>query len=262
MGTENGSGTFYIDQSEINVYLKDVRKYADVISKEKENELTEKLLNGDENARNELINANLRFVISIAKTYQNNGIPLPDLIAEGNLGLLKAIEKFDRTKGYRFISYAVWWIKQSIIESINEHSRNIRIPVNQINEYLKTKKENQDSDEETLEMFPTTKSIFDVINEDGDELLDVLEDDNTLRPDYGVDNINNNLKGELEKLLSKLDDKERDIIKMYYGIDGDPMTLEAIGDEFGLTKERIRQIKQKGINKIRANAIDLFKFFD
>ena len=258
----NTANTFFIDQKEISSYLKEIRKYADVISKEEESELTERVLNGDKKAREELIKANLRFVISIAKTYQNNGIPLSDLIAEGNLGLLKAIEKFDRTKGYRFISYAVWWIKQSIIESINEHSRNIRIPVNQINDYLKSKKENKDSDEEMVEMFPTTQSIFDIINEDGDELLDIIEDDGALMPDHQLNNNQNNLKGELEKLLSKLDDKERAIIKMYFGIDGEPMTLEAIGDEFDLTKERIRQIKQKSLNKIRSNAIDLFKFFE
>jgi RNA polymerase primary sigma factor len=258
----NTANTFFIDQKEISSYLKDIRRYADVISKEKEIELTERVLNGDAKAREELISANLRFVISIAKTYQNNGIPLSDLIAEGNLGLLKAIEKFDRTKGYRFISYAVWWIKQSIIESINEHSRTIRIPVNQINDYLKAKKENQDSDTEVVNMFPTTQSIFDVINEDGDELLDIIEDENTLNPDNNLDNNPGNLKRELEKLLSKLDEKEREIIKMYFGIDGEPMTLEAIGDEFDLTKERIRQIKQKAINKIRSNAIHLFKYFN
>jgi RNA polymerase primary sigma factor len=258
----NTTNTFFINQDEIKSYLKDIRRYADVISKEKEIELTERVLNGDAKAREELISANLRFVISIAKTYQNNGIPLSDLIAEGNLGLLKAIEKFDRTKGYRFISYAVWWIKQSIIESINEHSRTIRIPVNQINDYLKAKKENQDSDTEVVNMFPTTQSIFDVINEDGDELLDIIEDENTLNPDNNLDNNPGNLKRELEKLLSKLDEKEREIIKMYFGIDGEPMTLEAIGDEFDLTKERIRQIKQKAINKIRSNAIHLFKYFN
>ena len=258
----NTANTFFIDQKEISSYLKDIRRYADVISKEKEIELTERVLNGDAKAREELISANLRFVISIAKTYQNNGIPLSDLIAEGNLGLLKAIEKFDRSKGYRFISYAVWWIKQSIIESINEHSRTIRIPVNQINDYLKAKKENQDSDTEVVNMFPTTQSIFDVINEDGDELLDIIEDENTLNPDNNLDNNPGNLKRELEKLLSKLDEKEREIIKMYFGIDGEPMTLEAIGDEFDLTKERIRQIKQKAINKIRSNAIHLFKYFN
>lgn len=258
----NTANTFFIDQSQISSYLKEIRKYADVISKEEEAELTERVLNGDTKAREELVKANLRFVISIAKTYQNNGIPLPDLINEGNLGLLKAIDKFDRTKGYRFISYAVWWIKQSIIECINENSRNIRIPVNQINDYLKAKKESKESDEEMVDMFPTTQSIFDIINEDGDELLDIIEDDDALMPDHQLNNSQDNLKGELEKLLSKLDDKERAIIKMYFGIDGEAMTLEAIGDEFDLTKERIRQIKSKAINKIRANAIDLFKYFE
>jgi RNA polymerase primary sigma factor len=258
----NTANTFFIQQDEIKSYLKDIRKYADIISKEEEAELTKRVLNGDKKAREELIKANLRFVISIAKMYQNNGIPLSDLIAEGNLGLLKAIDKFDRTKGYRFISYAVWWIKQSIIESINEHSRNIRIPVNQINDYLKAKKEVKDSDSDLVEMFPTTRSIFDIVNEDGDELIDLIEDDGALMPDNQLNNNQTNLKSELEKLLNKLDDKERTIIKMYFGIDGEPMTLEAIGDEFGLTKERIRQIKSKSINKIRANAIDLFKFFE
>lgn len=127
---------------------------------------------------------------------------------------------------------------------------------------MKAKKENQDSDTEVVNMFPTTQSIFDVINEDGDELLDIIEDENTLNPDNNLDNNPGNLKRELEKLLSKLDEKEREIIKMYFGIDGEPMTLEAIGDEFDLTKERIRQIKQKAINKIRSNAIHLFKYFN
>jgi RNA polymerase primary sigma factor len=258
----NITNTFFIQQDEIKSYLKDIRKYADVITKEEESELTKRVLNGDSKAREELIKANLRFVISIAKTYQNNGMPLSDLIAEGNLGLLKAIEKFDREKGYRFISYAVWWIKQTIIESINEHSRNIRIPVNQINDYLKAKREIKDTDDDLVEMFPTTKSIFGAINEDGDELLDIIEDREAIMPDYQLNNNQDNLKSELEKLLNKLDDKEKSIIKMYFGIDGEPMTLEAIGDEFDLTKERIRQIKQKSLNKIRANAIDLFKYFN
>lgn len=253
------NGPSFIDQKSISAYLREVREYGTVISKEEEDDLTERLLSGDEVAKEKLIYANLRFVLSIAKTYQNNGIAMEDLIAEGNLGLIKAVDRFDRSKGHRFISYAVWWIRQSIIECINEHSRNIRIPVNQINDYLKLKRDNKNSDEEISNMFPTTQSIFDVINDDGDEYVDVLEDKNTILPDEELDNSQKNLKNDLEKLLSKLSDRDRLIIEMYYGLNGfNPSTLEDIGDELNLTRERVRQVKAGVLLKIRSNAIDLF----
>lgn len=253
------NGPSFIDQKSISAYLREVREYGTVISKEEEDELTERLLNGDEVAKEKLIYANLRFVLSIAKTYQNNGIAMEDLISEGNLGLIKATERFDRSKGHRFISYAVWWIRQSIIECINEHSRNIRIPVNQINDYLKLKRDSKNSDEEISNIFPTTQSIFDVINDDGDEYVDVLEDKNTILPDEELDNSQKNLKNDLDKLLSKLSDRDRLIIEMYYGLNGfNPSTLEDIGDELNLTRERIRQVKAGVLLKIRSNAINLF----
>jgi RNA polymerase primary sigma factor len=262
----------FIETSEdsISNYLKEVRKI-DLLTPEEEVELTKKIAEGDRRAQDKLVSANLRFVISIAKEYQGQGVPLVDLISEGNYGLIKAATKFDHTKGFRFISYAVWWVKQSILQSLSENSRTVRLPVNITNQLSKIKKEIAQFEQEnhrqptdmdmdlSVLLHPTCGSLNEKINEDGDEILDMIPDNSFARPDddfYGDDI----LKNELEKTLSVLSERERKIIDMYFGIDGQPMTLEQIGDEFELTKERIRQIKEKALRKLKNNCINLFEF--
>jgi RNA polymerase primary sigma factor len=261
----------FIETSEdsISNYLKEVRKI-DLLTPEQELELTKKVAEGDKRAQDKLVNANLRFVISIAKEYQGQGVPLVDLISEGNYGLIKAATKFDHTKGFRFISYAVWWVKQCILQSLSENSRTVRLPVNITNQLSKIKKEIAQFEQEnhrepndsemdlSVLLHPTCGSLNDKINEDGDEVLDLVADNSFKQPDedfYGEDV----LKSELEKTLSILSDRERTIINMYFGIDGQSMTLEQIGDEFSLTKERIRQIKEKALRKLKNNCINLRK---
>lgn len=257
-------------EDSISNYLKEVRKI-DLLTPEEEVELTKKIAEGDRRAQDKLVSANLRFVISIAKEYQGQGVPLVDLISEGNYGLIKAATKFDHTKGFRFISYAVWWVKQSILQSLSENSRTVRLPVNITNQLSKIKKEIAQFEQEnhrqptdidmdlSVLLHPTCGSLNEKINEDGDEILDMIPDNSFARPDddfYGDDI----LKNELEKTLSVLSERERKIIYMYFGIDGQPMTLEQIGDEFELTKERIRQIKEKALRKLKNNCINLFEF--
>jgi RNA polymerase primary sigma factor len=263
----------YIDTSEdsISNYLKEVRKI-DMLTPEEESVITKLSSEGDKNATEKLIKANLRFVISIAKEYQGQGMPLVDLINEGNYGLVKAARKFDHTRGFRFISYAVWWIRQSILQSLCDNSRTVRLPVNIINQLSKIKKEitqfeqvNQreithaDMDLSILN-HPTCGSLNDKINEEGDEIMDLIADNTFNRPDedfYSEEII----KNKLNDVLSTLSDRERDIIDMYFGLGGSQMTLEQIGDEYGLTKERIRQIKEKALRKLRANSENLFELF-
>lgn len=262
----------FIDTSEdsISKYLKDVRKI-DMITADEEAELAVKVAEGDPVATEKLVKSNLRFVISVAKGYQNQGLPLSDLINEGNYGLIKAAHKFDPTKGFRFISYAVHWVKQSIIQSLNDHSRTVRLPVNVTNQVSKLKKEmlafeqehgrkptQNDMDLSVLN-HPTCGSLNEKINEDGDEVLDVIADDSFSRPDEDIytDEV---LKNELNNTLSVLSTRERKIIEMYFGMDGSAMTLEQIGDEYGLTKERIRQIKEKALRKLKNNCDNLFDF--
>ena len=262
----------FIETSEdsISNYLKEVRKI-DLLTPDEEVVLTKKIAEGDKIAQDKLVNANLRFVISIAKEYQGQGVPLVDLISEGNYGLIKAATKFDHTKGFRFISYAVWWVKQAILQSLSENSRTVRLPVNITNQLSKIKKEmakfEQDNHRAPTDndmnlsvlLHPKCGSLNEKINEDGDEILDLVADNSFIRPDedfYG-DEV---LKSELEKTLSVLSEREKRIINMYFGIDGQPMTLEQIGDEFSLTKERIRQIKEKSLRKLKNNCINLFEF--
>jgi RNA polymerase primary sigma factor len=261
----------------VTKYFKEVRK-STVITAEQEVELSKRIQEGDDSAIEELVFANLKFVISIAKEYQNQGLPLSDLINEGNYGLIKAATKFDHTRGFRFISYAVWWVKQSIIQSLNDNARTIRLPTNVINklsqlrkEVDKFKLENErepvygdiEIEGETVEVFNfeqnVTKSLNDVINEDGSELYEIIENPNTVEVEnfYDVDSI---VKDELNKTLALLSDRERLIIEYYYGLDSnyEPMTLEAIGEKFNLTKERVRQIKHNALRKLRHNAYELF----
>lgn len=257
----------------ISKYFKDVRK-STVLTQKEEVKLAKRIKKGDEKAITELVNANLKFVVSIAKEYQGQGLSLSDLISEGNYGLVKAASRFDYKRGFRFISYAVWWIKQSIIQSLNDNARVVRLPANVINKLSKLNKEiakfehinerepifGEIGDEEInndLLKYPKCASLNDFINEEGDELIELIpsetEDDDRLE-------IDERIKNQLSKTLSVLNERERTIIECYFGIDTncEPMTLEAIGERYGLTKERIRQIKEKAIRKLRHNAHDLY----
>lgn len=258
-------------------YFKDIRKLK-LITQEEEIELAKKIKKGDVSAIDKLVVANLKFVVTIAKEYQGKGLPLSDLINEGNFGLIKAASKFDYTKGFRFISYAVWWIKQSIIQSLNENARIVRLPANVINKlsYLskeinKFEGENErkpiygelvDKNNEILEMIPNivSMSLNEVINEDGDEFIDMLESEEV--EDRVI--LDTKIKKGVESVLSNLDERERTIIESYFGINTDcePMTLEAIGEKYSLTKERIRQIKERAIRKLRYNSDKLFYLKD
>ena len=210
----------------------------------------------------ELLEGNLRFVISVAKDYQNQGLSLSDLIAEGNYGLLKAIKNFDWNKGFRFISYAVWWVRQSILQCLNENARTIRLPVNIIQELHREKKKVGKEIEELstkLALLPTTINYDRPINEEGDTLVDMIVNENADDPE-ALFKDEFNLKTELVKLMSGLDEREKNIIIDYYGLSGTPMTLQEIGDELSLTKERVRQIKEKSLRKLRNDSYQLLEY--
>ncbi len=260
------------NENSLSKYFKDVRKSV-LLSSDEEVLLAKEIQNGSREATEKLINSNLKFVVSIAKEYQNQGLSLADLVSEGNYGLVKAATRFDHTRGFRFISYAVWWIKQSIIQSLNENARMIRLPANVINKVSNLKKEIErfqlqnerepiygeifDENNEPVELFtyPKCASLNDVVNEDGDEIINLIaseEDEETI--------VDDRIKKQLNKTLSILDERERDIVECYYGVNRDceSMTLEAIGEKYGLTKERIRQVKSKALKKLRYNSRDLF----
>jgi RNA polymerase primary sigma factor len=209
-----------------------------------------------------MLEGNLRFVITVAKQYQNQGIDLSDLIAEGNYGLMKAIKNFDWTKNNRFISYGVWWIKQSILQTLNDNSRTIRLPVNVVQEMQKEKRENEKTSKELSSKFATLPRMIDLdmhINEDGDTLIDVIKNENVESPDE-IFNTKDVLKQKMMDIMSVLDEREKVIVEDYYGITGTPRTLEDIGSDFSLTKERVRQIKEKALRKLRNECSDLFEY--
>lgn len=251
----------------MSLYLKDVRKSV-VLSPEQEIELAKRVKAGDKEAENLLIEANLKFVVSTARKYQNLGIPIEDLIAEGNYGLIKAAQRFDHTRGYKFISYAVWWIKQSILLAINEHCSAIRIPINIRNEIAKQKKSDpsltNDNDRvNSLERdIPRLTSLNKHINDDGDELSIVLVDDIAMQ-DEQMEKFELTLTDALEETMSCLELREKLIIIEYFGLgETGAKTLDAIGEDTALTKERVRQIKDKAIQKLRNNSHILFTFFE
>lgn len=263
----DSNNTIPLNQDEIQEYLKDIRKI-NVMTPEREKELAQIILSGNysdevlNDIHQELIEGNLRFVITVAKQYQNQGLSLSDLIAEGNIGLIKAIDNFDWEKNLRFISYAVWWIRQSILQSLNENARTIRLPVNVVQDLYKAKKEAENGIKELEEKFkllPTTISLSQTINEDGDGLIDLIENTNSLQPD-DVFNTQDILKEKMRSVLSLLDDREKKIIEDYYGLSGVPRTLEDIGGDFSLTKERVRQIKEKALRKLRNESSSLFDY--
>ena len=264
------------DEDSLGKYFKEIRKSI-ILTQKEEIDLAKKIKRGNQNAINRLVNANLKFVVSIAKEYQGQGMPLSDLINEGNYGLIKAATRFDHKKGFRFISYAVWWIKQSIIQSLNENARVVRLPANVINKISQLNKEISKFELEnerepvfgeifdkyneafSLIKYPKHSSLNQIINEDGDELLELIPDDIT---DKDALEIDIKLKEEINKTLSILNERERVIIELYFGINSgcESMTLESIGERYGLTKERIRQIKEKANRKLRHNSHDLYSF--
>jgi RNA polymerase primary sigma factor len=256
-----------INQDEIYHYLKDIRKIK-VMTPDREKQLALKMKSDEISDRErkrieeELLQGNLRFVITVAKQYQNQGLELPDLIAEGNFGLMKAIKNFDWTKDLRFISYAVWWVKQSIIQSLNDNARTIRLPVNVVQDLHKAKKEVEQSGKKLDDKFAGLPSIINLdmnINEEGDTLIDLIENHDALAPDAGFDT-KDILKDKLLSLLNVLDDREKSIIGDYFGLTGTPRTLEDIGSDFNLTKERVRQIKEKALRRLRNESSELFDY--
>ena len=256
-----------INQEEISNYLKDIRKLK-VMTPERERELAERMLSGFiteeeiKEIQKELLEGNLRFVITVSKQYQNQGLDLPDLIAEGNLGLMKAIEHFDWSKQLRFISYAVWWVRQSILQSLNENARTIRLPVNVVQELHKAKKELDRAGVELPEKFinlPYTVNLDSPLNEEGDTLLDVLNNPNADLADANL-STEQTLKEKLLSMLDVLDEREKIIIQDYFGLSGSTRTLEDIGNDFDLTKERVRQIKEKALRKLRNETAILFEY--
>ena len=260
------------ESASLDKYLQEIGK-EDLITVEEEVELAQRIKKGDQEALEKLTKANLRFVVSVAKQYQNQGLSLPDLINEGNLGLIKAAEKFDETRGFKFISYAVWWIRQSILQALAEQSRIVRLPLNQVGSLNKINKafarceqenERTPSPEELAAALELPKEkVTDTLRvagrhvsadapfADGEDnsLLDVLVNTDSPNADRGL--INESLSTEVERALSTLADREKDIIKYFFGIGCQEMTLEEIGEKFGLTRERVRQIKEKAIRRLR-----------
>jgi RNA polymerase primary sigma factor len=264
------------ESASLDKYLQEIGR-EDLITVEEEVELAQRIRSGDRIALEKLTRANLRFVVSVAKQYQNQGLSLPDLINEGNLGLIKAAEKFDETRGFKFISYAVWWIRQSILQALAEQSRIVRLPLNQVGSLNKINKafskfeqenERRPSPEELAEQLDIpVEKISDTMKVSGrhisvdapfvegedNSLLDVMINDDSPNADRAL--INESLSKEIERvLINTLSDRERDIVKKFFGIGVPEMTLEEIGDEFGLTRERVRQIKEKAIRKLRPNS--------
>ena len=260
------------ESASLDKYLQEIGK-EDLISVEEEVELAQRIRKGDQEALDKLTKANLRFVVSVAKQYQNQGLSLPDLINEGNLGLIKAAEKFDETRGFKFISYAVWWIRQSILQALAEQSRIVRLPLNQVGSLNKINKafarfeqehERTPSPEELANELELTKEkVSDTLRvagrhisvdapfADGEDnsLLDVLVNTDSPNADRGL--INESLATEVDRALETLTERERDIIKYFFGIGCSEMTLEEIGEKFDLTRERVRQIKEKAIRRLR-----------
>jgi RNA polymerase primary sigma factor len=261
------SSSIPINQEEINLYLKDIRKIK-VMTPEREKELSKMISSGTltpreiDEVNQELLEGNLRFVITVAKQYQNQGLDFPDLISEGNLGLMKAIKNFDWSKNLRFISYAVWWVKQSILQSLNDNARTIRLPVNVVQDLHRAKKEIESNGgklEDKFQNLPSMVWLDMSINEDGDTLVDIVRNDQADMPDEVFDT-KDELKRQLHSLLNVLDDREKVIVGDYYGLTGTPRTLEDIGGDFNLTKERVRQIKEKALRKLRNDSSILYDY--
>jgi len=261
------------ETASLDKYLSEIGR-VELITAEEEVRLARMIKQGDEKALEKLTKANLRFVVSVAKQYQNQGLTLSDLINEGNLGLIKAAQRFDETRGFKFISYAVWWIRQSILQALAEQSRIVRLPLNKIGSINKINKafskleqeyEREPSREEVAkELGITTEDVKDVMSTSGrhvsmdaplmsgedSTLMDVMEDEDQENPDHAL--ISESLKREIERAISTLTSREASVLRLYYGLAGEqPLTLEEIGDRFNLTRERVRQIKEKAIRRLK-----------
>ncbi|HEY9047107.1 MAG TPA: RNA polymerase sigma factor RpoD/SigA [Ohtaekwangia sp.] len=260
----------------LDKYLHEIGRI-DLITAEEEVNLAQRIKAGDQAALEKLVKANLRFVVSVAKQYQNNGLSLGDMINEGNAGLVKAAMRFDETRGFKFISYAVWWIRQSIMQALAEQSRVVRIPLNRIGILSKLNRTFA-SLEQKFQREPSPQELAEVMDMPSEEiqetvqmgirhvsinapfvqgeengLLDVLEDASEETPDSGV--INNSLHQDIQRTLSTLSRREADIISLYYGLNSQPsMSLEEIAEKFNITRERVRQIREKGLDRLRSNA--------
>ncbi len=260
-------------QQSLDKYLQEIGKVP-LLTAEEEIELAQRIRNNDERALEKLTRANLLFVVSVAKKYQNRGLSFGDLINEGNLGLIRAATRFDETRGFKFISYAVWWIRQAILQALAEHTRIVRLPLNRVSELTKIGK-TYSALEQELEREPSADEIaqqlgmddYDVANtmkisgrhlsmdspfrdSEANRLLDVIENDHQPPPDSDL--IDESLKVEIEQVLTTLTKREAEILRLYFGLGQEhPMTLEMIGERFNLTRERIRQIKEKAIRRLR-----------
>ncbi len=260
------------ESASLDKYLQEIGR-EELISVEEEVELAQRIKKGDQIALEKLTRANLRFVVSVAKQYQNQGLSLPDLINEGNLGLIKAAEKFDETRGFKFISYAVWWIRQSILQALAEQSRIVRLPLNQVGSLNKINKAYSKFEQEN-ERKPSPEELADKLELPVDKVADTMRvsgrhisvdapfvegEDNSLldvlvnsdSPNADKTLINESLAREIDRALATLTERESDIIKLFFGIQTQEMTLEEIGERFGLTRERVRQIKEKAIRRLR-----------
>lgn len=261
------------ESQSLDKYLQEIGR-VDLLTPDEEVELAKSIKEGDQLALEKLTKANLRFVVSVAKQYQNQGLSLGDLINEGNLGLIKAGQRFDETRGFKFISYAVWWIRQSILQALAEQSRIVRLPLNRVGSLNKISKtfseleqkfEREPSPDELAEVLDvTTSEVVDTmkisrrhismdapfVQGEQNSLLDVLENNSEVKPDFEL--MNDSLRREVQRALSTLTQREADVIAFYFGLNGEhSMTLEEIGENFNLTRERVRQIKEKAIRRLR-----------
>ena len=267
------------ESAALEKYLQEISKET-MISAEEEVELAQRIKKGDQKALERLTKANLRFVVSVAKQYQNQGLSLPDLINEGNLGLLKAAERFDETRGFKFISYAVWWIRQSILQAISEQSRIVRLPLNQVGSVNKINREinrfeqineRRPSVEEIAEKVDLPQEKIDeamainghqisvdapFVEGEDNSLLDVMANNDAPMADREL--VAESLKSEFQTALNALNERERNVVEASYGINQPELTLEEIGSKFGLTRERVRQIKEKAIRKLRNSKTNKF----
>jgi len=265
------------ESQSLEKYLQEIGK-VEMISAEEEVRLAKLIRNGDQQALEKLTKANLRFVVSVAKQYQNQGLSLPDLINEGNLGLIKAAQRFDETRGFKFISYAVWWIRQSIIQSLAEQARIVRLPLNKVGLTNKVSKAVQ-ALEQQYEREPSVDEISEFLDIGADEivaslgnsfrhvsmdtpltegedstLIDVMQNPNAVATDEQLAHIDS-MKQEIERSLRQLTARQQEVIRLFFGIDEDhPLSLEEIGSRFGITRERVRQIKDKAITKLRSTS--------
>jgi len=263
------------ESQSLEKYLQEIGK-VDLLTPEEEVDLARRIKEGDQIALEKLTKANLRFVVSVAKQYQNQGLSLSDLINEGNLGLIKAAQRFDETRGFKFISYAVWWIRQSILQALAEQSRIVRLPLNKVGSLNKINRAFSELEQE-YEREPSSEELADLLDISSDEvettlgvaarhvsmdapfvdgednsLLDVLENNKIPGTDTQLEYVES-LRGEIERSLGTLTERQCDVVKLYFGIGVEhPLSLEDIGERFGLTRERVRQIKDKAINKLRS----------